>query len=71
MTNLELIDTLPVSQEVKEKITNNIPKGELNENCTCYGDNLHDWLASLFIWKDTPEGHDYWSKMASDLIEQK
>lgn len=31
------------------------------------GDNLGE----LFIWEETPQGHDYWSKLAMKVAEKR
>lgn len=33
----------------------------------CLNDDLHETLNvdDLFIWRDTPEGHEYWAKIAN------
>lgn len=30
--------------------------------------DMHTWIASAFVWKDSPQGHDYWESIAAREI---
>jgi hypothetical protein len=30
-------------------------------------ESAHDCVSGAFCWADTPEGHDYWEKIANEL----
>ena len=51
-----------LTEEEKERFIDNFSASwDFN---LAYFDSLYEFIASSFVWYETPEGHDYWHKIS-------
>lgn len=60
----DLLDHFASKPEIRAKIEANTAK-ELQDDTLIR--SLANCLSSSFIWEGTPEGHEFWSKIHSEL----
>lgn len=64
-TAREWFEELP--EDVRKKAINNSEKEGLDDIPEL---SLSISLFGAFVWSDTPEGHDFWSKIVDNLLDE-
>ena len=66
---LKLLKSLLRSNGAHTKFKRNMKRAGITETNLSEFTDISTALACAFIWGDTPEGRDYWSKLNDELMD--